>query len=232
MIASGDEHLGNDHLSEPADTGAPVGAPPVTAGADESPSPASASAEDQAGSAPAGGPVMQWYILKVQSNREDSIKEAIARRIKIAGLEHHVADIVVPTEKIVERKGDKKKTIERKLFPGYIMILLEMNDDLWFTIRETPGVGDFVGAGGKPVPMTEQDVAKMLRKKEEVEKEPPRLKIGFQKGDRVKIKEGTFENFEGDVDDVIEAKGLVRVMIQIFGRPTPVELEYWQVEPV
>lgn len=173
-----------------------------------------------------------WYVLKVQSNREDTIRDAIMKRIKIEGLEEYIEDIVVPTEKVTEIKSGKKRVMERKFYPGYIMIKLELNDDVWFVIRETPGVGDFVGAGGKPVAMTEQDVAKMLGRKEEVEQAAPRLKISFQKGDRVKIKEGTFENFEGDVDDVIEAKGLVRVMIQIFGRPTPVELEYWQVEPV
>lgn len=173
-----------------------------------------------------------WYVLKVQSNREDSIRDAIQRQLKIKGLEHYVEDIVVPTEKVTEIKSGKKRVMERKFYPGYIMIKLELNDDVWFVIRETPGVGDFVGAGGKPVAMTEQDVAKMLGRKEEIEHAAPKLKISFQKGDRVKIKEGTFENFEGDVDEVIEAKGLVRVMIQIFGRPTPVELEYWQVEPV
>ena len=187
---------------------------------------------DESDGQEAAGPEMQWYVLKVQSNREDSIKEAMLRRIKIAGLEKFIAEVVVPTEKVSEIKAGKKRVTERKFFPGYIMVKLELNDDVWFTIRETPGIGDFVGAGGKPVPMSETDVAKMLGKKEQVEAAAPRLKISFQKGDRVKIKEGTFENFEGDVDEVIEAKGLVRVMIQIFGRPTPVELEYWQVEPV
>lgn len=173
-----------------------------------------------------------WFVLKVQSNREDSIRDAIMKRIKIAGLEEFIEDIVVPTEKVTEIKSGKKRVMERKFYPGYIMVKLELNDDVWFVIRETPGVGDFVGAGGKPVAMTEQDVAKMLGREKEVEQTAPRLKINFNKGDRVKIKEGTFENFEGEVDEVIEAKGLVRVMIQIFGRPTPVELEYWQVEPV
>jgi transcriptional antiterminator NusG len=174
----------------------------------------------------------QWYVLKVQSNREDSIKDAISKRLKINGLDHYVSDVVVPTEKVTEIKDGKKRVIERKFYPGYIMIHMELNDDAWFVIRETAGVGDFVGADGKPVPMSDQDVAKMLGRKEEGAKAEPRLKISFHKGDRVKIREGTFENFEGDVDEVIEAKGLVRVMIQIFGRPTPVELEYWQVEPV
>lgn len=174
----------------------------------------------------------QWYVLKVQSNREDSIRDAILRRVKIAGLEEYLGEIVVPTEKVSEIKAGKKRVMERKFFPGYIMVNVELNHDIWFVIRETPGVGDFVGANNQPVPMSPEDVDRMLGREAATEVAQPRLKINFDKGDRVKIKEGTFENFEGDVEEVIEAKGVVRVMIQIFGRPTPVELEYWQVEPV
>lgn len=174
----------------------------------------------------------KWYVLKVQSNREDSIRDAILRRVKMAGLEEHLGEIVVPTEKVSEIKGGKKRVTERKFFPGYIMVNVDLNHDIWFIIRETPGVGDFVGANNQPVPMSPEDVDRMLGREAATEVAQPRLKINFDKGDRVKIKEGTFENFEGDVEEVIEAKGVVRVMIQIFGRPTPVELEYWQVEPV
>lgn len=181
---------------------------------------------------PQAPPVMSWYAIKVQSNREDSIKDAIVRNIKIKGLERQIGEIIVPTEKLYETKGGKKRVTLKKLFPGYIMIFLELNNDVWSAIREVPGVGDFLGSGGKPVAMTEEDVAKMIGHKEEVDAAPPRLKINFQKGDRVKINEGTFENFEGDVDELYEGKGIVKVMIQIFGRPTPVEVHYWQVEPV
>lgn len=187
--------------------------------------------EEEAAAEPADD--MEWYVLKVQSNRENSIREAILRRIKIAGLEEHIAEIVVPTEKVTEMKGGKKRVMEKKFYPGYIICRLRLDHETWFTIRETPGVGDFVGAGGKPVPMSTDDVAKMLGRKEKAaEEKQPRLQINFEKGDRVKIKEGAFENFEGDVDEVIESKGLVRVMVNVFNRPTPVELEYWQVEPV
>ena len=179
---------------------------------------------------PALAPGKQWYVLKVQSNREDSIRDSILRRVKIAGLDAFVGEVFVPTEKISEIKGGKKRVMERKFYPGYIMAQFEMNDDLWFTIRETPGVGDFLGSGGKPMPMSENDIARMLgRKKED---ETPKLKVNFVKGDRVKIKEGSFVNFEGEVEELNEVKGLVKVMIQVFGRPTPVTLEYWQVEPV
>jgi transcriptional antiterminator NusG len=229
----------DDHSTQPHDL---EGAPddPGSAVTPESPPVESKPAEVvEPAAEPASGPTdadaadrRQWYVLKVQSNREDTIREAILKRIKIAKLERFVGDIVVPTEKVSEIKAGKKKVTERKFFPGYIMIQLELNDEIWFTIRETPGVGDFVGAAGKPVPMAQYDVDRMLGKKQEVEQTGPRLKIRFQKGDRVKIKEGPFENFEGNVDEVIESKGLVRVVIQVFGRPAPVELEYWQVEAV
>lgn len=188
--------------------------------------------EEEAAEAEVPGDNKQWYVLKVQSNREDSIRDAILRRVKMANLEEHLGEIVVPTEKVSEIKAGKKRVMERKFFPGYIMVNVDLNHDIWFVIRETPGVGDFVGANNQPVPMSREDVDKMLGREAATEVAQPRLKINFDKGDRVKIKEGTFENFEGDVEEVIEAKGVVRVMIQIFGRPTPVELEYWQVEPV
>lgn len=175
-----------------------------------------------------------WYVLKVQSNREDSIREALLRRIKIARLEEFVNEITVPTERVSEIKGGKKRIVERKYYPGYIMCQLELTEDLWYTIRETPGIGDFISSGGKPLAMTEIDIAKMLGLKpsEGAKVEQPKLKIAFKVGDRVKIKEGPFENFEGNVEEVNETKGKVRVVIQIFGRPNPVELGYWEIEPV
>jgi transcriptional antiterminator NusG len=175
---------------------------------------------------------MDWYILKVQSNREDSIRDALQRRIAIEGLEEYFADIIVPVEMVSEFKNGKKRVVKRKLYPGYIVVRMEITEETWFLVRETPGIGDFTGAGGKPTPMAPQDVAKILAKSEEKTDEAPKLKIKFSKGDRVKITEGTFENFEGDVDNIDEANGRVTVMINIFGRSTPVELEYWQVESI
>lgn len=175
---------------------------------------------------------LKWYILKVQSNREDSIREALERRVKIAGLDKFFGDIIVPIEMVTEFKGGKKKIVKRKLYPGYLVVHMEINDETWFLVRETPGIGDFTGTAGKPAPMREQDIAKIVQKHEEKEAEQPKLKINFQPGDRVKINEGTFENFEGDVDGIDEANGRVTVMINIFGRSTPVELEYWQIEKI
>jgi len=175
---------------------------------------------------------MDWYILKVQSNREESIRDGLMRRVAIAGLEDCFGEIIVPTEKITEFKGGKKRVMKRKLYPGYLVVQMEINDDTWFLVRETPGIGDFTGAAGAPTPMLPHEVSRIVARQEEKADETPKLKIAFRPGDRVKINEGTFENFEGEVDAIDETNGRVTVMINIFGRSTPVELEYWQVESV
>jgi transcriptional antiterminator NusG len=185
---------------------------------------------------PASAPNKLWYVLKVQSNREKSIRENLLRRIKREGLEYFFGDIKIPTEKVVETKGGKKKVVERKLYPGYLMIQMELNDETWYLVRETGGVGDFTGAARKPMPMEPHEIARMLGggTPEEVEKakEPAKVRIDVATGDKVKIKEGGFEGFEGVVDAVDDANGEVTVLIEIFGRSTPVKLEHWQVETV
>lgn len=176
-------------------------------------------------------PEMDWYILKVQNNREDTIREALERRIKVAGLERYFGTIIVPTERVTEFKGGKRRVVNRKLYPGYIVVQMAINDDTWFLVRETPGVGDFTGAIGRPTPMLPHEVNRILAlSSEEQGEEQPKLQIGFSIGDRVKINEGNFANFEGEVSAIDEANGRVTVMINIFGRSTPVELGYWQIE--
>jgi transcription termination/antitermination protein NusG len=176
---------------------------------------------------------MDWYILKVQSNREDSIREALLRRVKIAGLDPFFGDVIVPTETVTEFKGGKKRVSKRKLYPGYLVAHMEINDDTWFLVRETPGIGDFTGAAGRPSPMLPHEVERIVaRTHEEKGEKEPKVKIGFRPGDQVKINEGTFENFEGEVGSIDETNGRVTVMINIFNRTTPVELEYWQIESV
>jgi transcription termination/antitermination protein NusG len=174
----------------------------------------------------------QWYILKVQTNREDSIRDALQRRVAMAGLDKYFGDIIVPIEMVSEFKGGKKRVSKRKLYPGYIVVNMEINDDTWYLVRETSGIGDFTGALGRPTPMAPQDVAKIIQKTEEKTDESPRVDIRFKPHDRVRIKEGTFENFEGDVEAIDQANGRVTVLINIFGRSTPVDLEYWQIEAV
>jgi transcriptional antiterminator NusG len=195
---------------------------------DENAKPVSVAEDEEA--APVGD--MQWYILKVQSNREDSVRETLMRRINLAGLDRWFGEVVVPKEQVTEFKSGKKRVVSRKLYPGYILVNMILNDDTWYLVRETSGIGDFTGSAGRPSPMLPQDVAKLLRKTEEKAEEAPRLKISFKKGDRVKINEGTFENFEGEVEAIDEANGRVTVMLSIFGRSTPVDIEYWQIEQI
>jgi transcriptional antiterminator NusG len=173
-----------------------------------------------------------WYILKVQVNREDTIKKDLERRIAVSGLKEFFGEILVPTEKVTEIRGDKKKIVRKKLYPGYIMIFMEVFDDSWFLVRETSGVGDFTGAQGKPTPMLAHEVERILKLEQEGPAEAPKLKVGYNVGQEVKVKEGPFETLEGVVDNIDFASGRVTVIINIFGRSTPVELEYWQIEQI
>ncbi len=209
----------------------------------------SAPAEDVAEQAPAA-PIaeappaaasnlnMRWCVLRVASNKEEMVRETLVRKVAIEGLDGVVGRILVPTERRPAPRGratSKKKFVDRKMYPGYVFIEMELQEDgsiaekAWFTIKETSGVGDFIGSGGKPSPMSKGDVDKMLMQVEMAQEGAP-VALEFAKGDMVKIKEGAFENFEGNVDEVLPDKGLVRVVVTIFGRSTPVELEYWQIE--
>lgn len=195
----------------------------------------SASAEAQGADEAAEQVEKQWFIVKVQVNREESIRRALERRIKMHGLDLQFGDIVVPTEDVAEyNKSGKRRIVKRKLYPGYIMIHMELNDDTWFLVRETPGIGDFTGSAGKPTPMADHEVQRIMIATKGVEagESPIKTSIPFKPGDRVRVKEGYFENFEGDVDSIDQANGRVTVMINIFGRSTPVELEHWQIESV
>ena len=176
----------------------------------------------------------QWFVLRVQSNREDDVREGLEKRLRAEGMESVMPRVLVPTEPVTEIRGGKKKIVERKLYPGYVIVEVDVGedgkipDDLWFLVHDTAGVGDFIG-GTRPAAMSENDVNRMLGQVERAE-ESPKLKIDFKEGDVVKIKEGPFENFKGNVEEVNFATGRVRVVITIFNRSTPVDLEYWQIE--
>lgn len=178
---------------------------------------------------------MDWYILKVQVNRENTICDALQRNVKVKGLERYFGEILIPTEDVREfTKTGKQRVVKRKLYPGYILVNMAINDDTWFLVRETPGIGDFTGSIGKPTPMDPHDVERILAtsKPPEEGETTPRIGIKFKPGDRVRVKEGYFQNFEGEVDTIDEANGRITVMINIFGRATPVELDHWQFEEV
>jgi len=177
---------------------------------------------------------MQFFVLRVASNKEDQVQQKLSRKVKIEALEEHVGRILVPSERVRSMKGGVRRESDRKLYPGYVFIELQLDKDgripdkVWFVIKETEGVGDFIGSNGKPTPMSPSDQSKML---EEAEK-PADTKIDaqYKKGDKIKVNNGAFQNFEGEVDEIIPDKGMVRIITTIFGRPTPLELEYWQIE--
>ena len=179
----------------------------------------------------------RWYVVRVQSGREGTVQKALSRQLKLSGKESVIPRVLVPMEVVTELKGGQKRTRKRKLYPGYVLVEVEEVDgkvprDVWTLVRDVSGVGDFVGTPGVPEPMAAKEAERLLADVEKSEARSPQLKIGLKKGDAVKIKEGALESFEGVVDDVMPAKGLVRVIVTIFGRATPVELEYWQVESV
>jgi len=174
---------------------------------------------------------MQWFVLRVASGQEDRVRRGLEARVKAKGLEEGIPRILVPTETVTEMKSGKKRTVKRKIYPGYVIVEMEMSEPSWFLIRETPGVGDFIGSHGKPEPMSQEEVDKLLGQVQK-ETEKPKLKIEFAKGDAVKIKDGPFENYDGVIDEVDAKKGAVKVIITVFNRPTSVELGYWQVESI
>lgn len=184
---------------------------------------------------------MDWFVLRVASNKEDSVRRTLLRKIKIEGFDGSDPDkpmlvnrILVPTEKEKVIKGGKQKIVETKLYPGYVFVEMKLEDDgripqdIFFLIKETTGVGDFIGTAGRPSPMTLPEVEKMINAAKPPE-EQPEVKMEFQKGDHVKITDGAFENMDGTVDMTLPDQGKVRVIVMIFGRATPVELEYWSI---
>ena len=181
---------------------------------------------------------MNWYILKVQVNREKSICEALRRSVRMAGMQDFFGDILVPTEDVREfTKAGKPKVTKRKLYPGYVVVYMAITDESWFLVRDTSGIGDFAGAAGRPSPLSQEEVDRIIAsarppKAEEGEEQQIKTTIPFKVGDRVRVKEGYFQNYEGDVSAVDERNGRIEVMVNIFGRPNPVDMDHWHVEMV
>jgi transcriptional antiterminator NusG len=172
----------------------------------------------------------RWYVVHVYSGMEKSVHKAMVERIERAGLQNYFGQILVPSEEVVESKGGQKSISERRIFPGYVLVEMDLTDETWHVIKNTPRVTGFLGgSGNRPTPISEKEVSKILSQMEEgVER--PRPKVLFEVGEMVRVKEGPFADFNGNVEEVNYEKNKVRVSVAIFGRSTPVELDFSQVE--
>lgn len=190
-----------------------------------------AAGESAPAGAPAGGSEKHWYILHTYSGFEQKVAESLRNRAQAFGFENRIGQILIPTEEVVELRGGKKVTSKRLLYPGYVLVEMEMDDDLLHAVKSTPRVTGFVGGGTRPVPLTADEVNHILYRQAS-SAERPRPKMTFEKGEMVRIIDGPFTNFSGRVDEVNAERDTLRVLVTIFGRPTPVELEFLQVEKI
>jgi transcriptional antiterminator NusG len=182
------------------------------------------------GSAPAANPDLRWYIVHAYSGMEKAVERNITERIMRAGMENKFGRILVPTEEVVEIKNGQRKTTERRLFPGYVFVEMIMEDDTWHLVKHTNKVTGFVGgAKNRPAPISEEEVQKIVSQMQEGT-DKPRHKVEFMAGELVRVKDGPFTDFNGSVEEVNYEKNRLRVSVMIFGRSTPVELEFSQVE--
>jgi len=171
----------------------------------------------------------QWYVVHCYSGYENKVKRNLEQRISSMGMEDYIFSVIVPTEEEIEVRDGKRRTYQRRVFPGYILVEMALTDDSWYVVRNTPGVTGFVGMGTKPTPLREEEVQRIIKR---MEAEAPKVKVTFKQGQKVRIVQGPFADFIGSVDDISMEKGKVRVMVSFFGRETPVELDFLQVEKV
>lgn len=169
----------------------------------------------------------QWYIIHTYSGYEERVKRNLEQRIKYMDAGDKVFQVVIPTEDEVEIRGGQRRTVTKKVFPGYVLVQMTMDDESWNVVRNTPGVTGFVGGGNKPTPLAVEEVNNILRQMTE---STPKVKVGFTKGQSVRVVDGPFIDFVGVVDEISVAKGKVKVLLTLFGRETPVELDFLQVE--
>ena len=204
--------------------------------ADEEKQPAG---ENNGAQAPEGGasveaprnPNMKWYIIHSYSGFERKVKESLESRVQAFGLQEKIGKVLIPTESVTEVRGGKKYTSERMFYPGYVLVEMDMNDHVWHVVKSTPRVTGFVGTGQQPTPLSDEEVQHIVYRVDE-SRDKPKLKVKFEKNESVRITEGPFASFTGIVDDVNEDRETLKVMVTIFGRSTPVELEFNQVEKV
>lgn len=180
-------------------------------------------------SAPETASTQHWYVIHTQTGQELKVKGSLDGKIQQGVAGNLITKVLVPTERVAEVRSGKKRISERKFFPGYLLVQMEMTDESWHLVRTTPGVTGFIGAGRRPVPLSDEEVSEILRQSEE-RKDKPTPRVTFQKGEGVRVIEGHFTNFTGVIDEVNTGRGKLKVLVSIFGRQTPVELEFWQVE--
>ena len=171
----------------------------------------------------------QWYVIHTQTGQEVKVKQTLEGRVRSSEVGKAVTQVLVPVERVAEIRGGKKRISERKFFPGYILVQMEMNENSWHLVRTTAGVTGFIGAGRNPVALSDDEVNEIMRQAEE-RKEKPAPRVTFGKGEGVRVTEGPFNNFTGTIEEVNTQRGKLKVTVSIFGRQTPVELEFWQVE--
>lgn len=169
----------------------------------------------------------EWFVVHCYSGQENKVRHAIEQRIETMGMQDKIFDVVVPTEEEIEVREGKRRTIERRVFPGYILVQMVMDEDSWYVVRNTPGVTGFVGMGNAPTPLRPEEVSQIMRR---MEAEAPKIKVTFRPGQKVRIIDGPFNEFIGTVGDIDMEKAKVRVLVSFFGRETPVELDFLQVE--
>jgi transcriptional antiterminator NusG len=168
-----------------------------------------------------------WYVVHCYSGYENKVRHNLEQRIETMGMKNLIFDVVVPTEEEIEVKDGKRRTLERRVFPGYILVNMIMTEESWYVVRNTPGVTSFVGMGNEPVPLRPEEVSSIIKR---MEADAPRIKVTFRPGERVRIIDGPFNDFRGTVDEIDMERAKVRVMVNFFGRETPVELDFLQVE--
>ena len=224
-----EETTGESVAAEPDAEPAPLEAVP------EAPAAVAEAPAEPAPEAPAAPPIVDdnknWYIIHTYSGFEQKVADSLRGRAQAFGFAEKIGNILIPTEEVVELRGGKKVTSKRMLYPGYVLVQMEMNDELWHEVKNTPRVTGFVGGGNSPVPLTAEEVNSILFR-QATSAERPRPKMNFEKNETVRIIDGPFANFSGKVDEINPERNTLRVLVTIFGRATPVELDFLQVEKI
>ena len=171
----------------------------------------------------------KWYVIHTYSGYEESVAKNLRQRIESLGMEDKIFNVIVPKERKIKIRNGKREVVEEKIYPGYVLVEMIVTDDSWYVVRNTPNVTGFVGAGTTPIPVSDEEIQKLMKRMEVKE---PQYKIDFKKGDLVKITDGLFKDFEGKVEEIDQERGKVRVLINMFGRETPVELDSLQIKKI